>query len=193
MANVASTGPLTRATSGWVGHDVTMTEVMTAEGSAEDTRRHLFKEAATMGLYVAVCLLAGLMAVPDDADPSDVEVLGLVWGTAVGLAIAHWFAFEVSARLVAGGRLEAGDGQIALAQVVAAVFVAVLTTVPVILLPEGSEFDVARLVLAGAIAAAGYGVARGAGGTVFRSSVYAGVTLAAGVAVAAVKNILSGH
>jgi len=146
-----------------------------------------------MGLYVAICLLAALTALPDGADPSDVEVLALVWGTTLGLALAHRFAFEVSARLVAGGRMEPDDKKIALVQVAGAIVVAVATSVPILVLPARSEFDIARLVVAATIAAAGFWVARGGGGSVVRSSVYAGVTLVVGLTVALVKNLLIGH
>ena len=56
-----------------------------------------------MALYVAICLLGVLTAVAERADAGHVSVFTLVWGTTVGLALAHWFAFRLSARLVAGG------------------------------------------------------------------------------------------
>jgi hypothetical protein len=59
----------------------------------------LRKEAYTMALYVAICLLAALLAVPEDA--AHTRVTGIIWGVTVGPAAAHWFAFRVSARLVA--------------------------------------------------------------------------------------------
>ena len=58
-----------------------------------------------MSLYVAIVLLAALMVVPDSSGHGDVQVLGLVWGTTIGLALAHLFAFRVSARLVSEGRI----------------------------------------------------------------------------------------
>jgi len=62
-----------------------------------------------MALYVAVCLLAALTAADEGAEHGHVRVLGLVWGVSIGLALAHVFAFRVSARLVAAGRIEAHD------------------------------------------------------------------------------------
>ncbi len=166
---------------------------MTTPGNGPRTERELRKEAYTMALYVAVCLLAALTAVAEDLETGHVEVLGLVWGTTLGLAIAHWFAFRVSARLVAQGGLDAHDVKISLAQVTGAVAVAVLATVPVALLPVSSELDVARLLIAGFIAVVGFQVARGNGATTFRAGVYSLGTLAVAVTVAIAKNVLSGH
>lgn len=56
-----------------------------------------------------------------------------------------------------------------------------------------AELDVSRLVLAVFVALVGFAVARGAGASVRRSLVYAGAILAIAVAVALVKNTLSGH
>ena len=69
-----------------------------------------------MALYVAVCLLAALIALGEDADHGHVRAFGLVWGTTLGLALAHAFAFRVSARLASGGQFGRSDAQIVLAQ-----------------------------------------------------------------------------
>ena len=61
-----------------------------------------------MALYVTVCLLAALTALQNVvAVPG--RVLGLVWGTTIGLALAHLFAFRIAGRLVQDGRLAKGD------------------------------------------------------------------------------------
>jgi hypothetical protein len=146
-----------------------------------------------MALYVAVCLLAALTAVSERADRSHVDVLAIVWGTTVGLALAHWFAFRLSARLVAAGALARREAAIGGAQVGGALAVALLATVPVLVLPATAELDVVRLVLAGFVTAVAVAVARSSGASTVRSLVYAAVVLAAAVTVAVVKNILSGH
>jgi hypothetical protein len=57
-----------------------------------------------MALYVAICLIAALTALENvTAVPG--HILGLVWGTTVGLALAHVFAFRVAGRLVHDGVL----------------------------------------------------------------------------------------
>jgi hypothetical protein len=88
-----------------------------------DEVMELRKEALTMALYVAICLLAALIAVPDDAH---VHVTGIVWGVSLGLALAHWFAFRVSARWVGEGNVRPGDVKSGGAQLAGAAGVALL-------------------------------------------------------------------
>jgi hypothetical protein len=68
------------------------------ETQANDERRvEIGLESSTMVLYVSVVLLAALVALDTSADIiSDTELLGLIWGTTLGLALAHYFAFRVS-------------------------------------------------------------------------------------------------
>jgi hypothetical protein len=113
------------------------------------------REAYTTALYVAICLLAVLIALADRPDRAHLSAFKLIWGTTIGLALAHWFAFRVSARLVGAGTFGRRDAEAAAAQLVGALAVAVLATVPVVVLPAGSELDVVRLLLAGFIAAWG--------------------------------------
>lgn len=152
----------------------------------------LRKEAFTMALYVAICLLAALIAVSDDA-VSHVDTFAIVWGTTVGLAVAHWFAFRVSARLVASGVVRRHDAEAAGAQVAGAAVVAVLATVPILLLSRSIELEVVRYVLAIFIAVVGYAVARAGGATTVRSIAYAACVLVIAVLVAVTKNLLAGH
>jgi hypothetical protein len=145
-----------------------------------------------MALYVAICLLAALTAVSDQAT-SEVDSFKIVWGTTVGLAVAHWFAFRVSARLVASGQVRRHDAEAAGAQLVGALAVAVLATVPIVVLPDDVEFEVVRLFLACFLALVGYAVARGSGASRTRSVVYAGSVLVVAITVAILKNVLAGH
>lgn len=144
-----------------------------------------------MALYVAISLLAALIALSDAV--SHVNTFKIVWGTTVGLAVVHWFAFRVSARLVSSGVVRRSDAEAAAAQIAGAAAVALLATVPVLLLPESVELEVVRLVLAVFIAVVGYAVARVAGATNVRSIVYAASVLVVAVLVAVIKNVLSGH
>ena len=146
-----------------------------------------------MALYVAVCLLAALIALGEDADHGHVRAFGLVWGTTLGLALAHAFAFRVSARLTAGGRFSGADAQIVLAQLAGATFVAVIATLPVGVVGSTGEFDVVRAVLSVFIGATGYAVGRLSGGSRIRSLVYGGAVLVFATTIAVIKNVLSGH
>ena len=158
-------------------------------GHAVELRR----EAATMALYVTVCLLAALTAVADRVDAGTVDVLRIVWGTTVGLALAHWFAFRLSARLVAAGTFGRHEASLAAAQLGGAAAIAVLATVAVVVLPASTELDVVRILLAAVLGLTGFEVARSGGVGRGRAMVYAAGTLVLAVAITVVKNVLGGH
>lgn len=153
----------------------------------------VIKEASVMALYVAVCLLAALTAVAESADDSHVRAFAVIWGTTIGLALAHAFAFTLSARLVAHGRLPHRDVVLVTSQVAGAGLVAVVASLPVLLFPPTSELDVARWALALFICLVAFAVARqgGAGGR--RALGYAAAVLLIAVIIATVKNTISGH
>ena len=152
----------------------------------------LRKEAFTMALYVAICLLAALIALPVDG-AAHAHVIGIIWGVTVGLALAHWFAFRLSARLVGTGRVHPHDVETAAAQLSGAVVVALLASVPVLVFPTSMELEVVELLLAGFVALVGYAVARSGGASLAGALVYAFVVLAAAVLIAELKNRLAGH
>ena len=169
-----------------------MSDARTAEASGpREPAVELRKEAYTMALYVAICLLAALIALPESG--VGVHVAGIIWGITIGLAIVHWFAFRVSARLVGVGRVRAHDVESAGAQIVGATAVAVLASIPVIFFPEEAELLLVELVLAAFLAVVGFAVARGGGATRVRSTIYALSVLVLAVTIAALKNVLAGH
>jgi hypothetical protein len=153
-------------------------------------RAELRKEAFTTALYVAVCLLATLLAIPPIREP---HVLGTIWGVTVGLALAHWFAFRLSARLVGAGRIRRQDLDSAGAQLGGAAVVALLTSVVVMILPADAEVRAAELTLSGFIGLVGYAVARSGGSGRIRALIYAACVLAGALAIATAKNALAGH
>ena len=146
-----------------------------------------------MALYVAICLLAALTVASRSELAHQETVIKIVWGTTLGLALAHWFAFRLSSRLVAGGSVRGSDVEVASAQVIGSLVVAVLATVPVVIFDADAELDAARWVLAGFIAAVGYLVARSSGASIARSMLYASSTAVFALAVVLVKNALLGH
>jgi hypothetical protein len=111
----------------------------------------------------------------------------------VGLALAHWFAFRVSARLVGAGRVSPDDVGSAGAQLLGAAGVALLASIAVFLFPKSAELAVVEVSLAGFIGSVGFAVARGGEATRARALVYALSVLVVAVAVAALKNGLAGH
>lgn len=110
---------------------------------------HLRAEANTMALYVALCLISALVALPESTSPK--PVLGVVWGATVGLAIAHWFAFLVASRTVDAGHGGSHVVRAGLAQLTGALVVAGLASLTLLLAPASVELEVAELVLAGFI------------------------------------------
>jgi hypothetical protein len=116
-----------------------------------------------------------------------------VWGTTLGLAIAHAAAFRVAAKMLGAGRLTRDEGQEILAQFAGASVVAAVLTIPILILPATAEFDAARLTLAALLAVSGYLAARVAGVGRWRSSWYGVAVLATSMAVAVLKNYLSTH
>ncbi|MEZ5380556.1 MAG: hypothetical protein R2754_02030 [Microthrixaceae bacterium] len=173
---------------------------MPTRTSPEDAPSHeqspgeeLRKEGSTMALYVAVCLLAGLMAVPDAVGHHGVRVIGIVWGTTIGLTLAHLFAFRLSSRLVSHGRVDPHDVRVGAAQLAGATLVAMICTVPILFLSETAELDAVRLLLAAFVAVVGYEVASSNGGSRGRSLLYAGAVMVMALTIAITKNILGGH
>ena len=145
-----------------------------------------------MALYVTVCLLAALTALQNVvAVPG--RVLGLVWGTTIGLALAHLFAFRIAGRLVQDGRLAKGDQIASGVQLAAAAAVALLVSVPVLIAPPADELTWAGYVCAAIIGVVGYGVARAAEQSRMRALLFGLGVLAVAIVVAALKHALADH
>jgi len=145
-----------------------------------------------MAFYVAICVVAALTIVSDDGDDG-VNVIGIVWGTAIGLALAHWFAFRLSTRLVTSNTFGRRDAELGLAQLAGAASVAVLATIPILLVPADTELEATRIVLSLTIGLAGYIVARSGGASRIRSLIYGTAVLVIALVIAIVKNVLAGH
>lgn len=159
----------------------------------DEHRREIVKEAMTMALYVAICLLAAL-AVAAEADVDHRRtVLAVIWGTSLGLAVAHWFAFRLSTRIVAAGAVPRSEAELAVAQLFGSVAVAVLATIPALLVDgPDAEFSATGWILVAFIALVGFFVARGSGASAVRSIVYGVTVTIVAAAVVLVKNAL-GH
>ena len=83
-----------------------------------------------------------------------------LWGTAVGLALAHWFAFQFAAPLFRGERPNRHAAVIGLAQVAGAVFVAAIFSLPVLLFSDVGAQETTGDVPALLIGVVAYAVAR---------------------------------
>jgi hypothetical protein len=145
-----------------------------------------------MALYVAICLIAALTALENvSAVPG--HILGLVWGTTVGLALAHVFAFRVAGRLVHDGELPKADRITSVVQLAAAAAVALVVSIPTLLASTENELDWARYTCAGIIGAVGYLVARGAEHGRVRAVLFGFGVLVIAVIIAVLKHRLVGH
>ena len=147
-----------------------------------------------MVLYVSVIEIAELAAIPEEhfahgrvTGPVGGALLAIVWGTAVGLAIAHWFAFRIAAPAFRGESPTRLDAQIGLAQLAGAMFVAAVSSLPVLLLNDVRAQETTGDVPAVIIGVIAYFIARAAGRRQIQAVAYGVTALALGVVVALVK------
>jgi hypothetical protein len=154
-----------------------------------------------MTLYVSVVLLAELTALPAGRDhasepvhgPVGIELLAILWGTTIGLALAHGFAFKVATQGLGEGRLRDQALKEALAEIAGAAVVAALASLPVLVFGPEKEQKVVLFVLAMIIGGVGYLVERANGRTRTASLIFGVITLFLGLVVAGAKGLLSGH
>lgn len=166
----------------------------------EIERQRVWREGTTMVLYVSIVLLGTLAVLPAGKSatggiqgPTGLELAAIVWGTTIGLALAHWFAFHIATHGVAGGRLRGQDAKEAMAQLAGAALVAALVCVPIVLLEPKAEQRAVLFVLALVVGGADFSIERSKGHTRMRSAVYGLITLLVALVVAAVKLAFSGH
>lgn len=171
-----------------------------ARAEEVEGRIEVLREAATMVLYVAVVEIAEFAALPEDhfaharvTGPVGGQLLAILWGTAIGLALAHWFAFGVAAPGFRGEAPTRRDVEIGLAQLGGAVFVAAVSSLPVLLFSDVRAQETAGDVPAVIIGIIGYFIARAAGKSRVPSAFYGITALALGVVVALVKSTLAAH
>jgi hypothetical protein len=167
-------------------------------GSKE--RAEVVREATIMVLYVSVVEIAELAALPEHhfangpvTGPVGAELLAILWGTATGLALAHWFAFGLAARALRGERPTSLDTVIGVAQVGAAMFVAAVSSLPVLFFPNARAQQTAGDVPALIVGVVAYILARHNGKSRWASVLFGAIALAAGVLVALAKSVLAAH
>ena len=140
-----------------------------------------------MSLYVAICLLAALSVLDATTTLDRGQVLRVVWGTTLGLAVVHYFSFRVAGRMVTTDEAVERAGLVALAQLAGAAIVAAVVTVGLVLTPTQSELTVATFVVAALIGLMGYLVARPSASSPLRAALFGLGVLLGAVAVAALK------
>src|SRR5215475_9491349 len=160
----------------------------------------IWREAIVMVLYVSIVEIAELAAIPEEhfahgrvTGAVGGQLLAILWGTAVGLALAHWFAFQFAAPLLRGERPTRRAAIIGVAQVGGAVFVAAVSSFPVLFLSDVRAQETTGDVPAVLIGIVAYVIARIAGRPRVAACLYGLTALALGVLVALVKTILVAH
>lgn len=155
--------------------------------------RLLAREFMATALYLAIVLLAALVALPRDYLPSDRDVVIVLLGTSLGLVLAHWFAFRLAAHLTAeGGVHPATAAQEAMAQIAGGVLVAVLAALPFLITDGDAAVRLSLIVLAVLPAATGAVIARLRGKSWLFCAATGGFVLILAIAVVVIKN-LTGH
>lgn len=150
--------------------------------------RNRAREVATVAFYVSVTLAAELAAA--SASESKVILVGALWGTAVGLALAHWYAQTITAA-IARGAFHTSDAAEGLREVGAAVGVALVLSLPFLVFETSAALVLSRwgVVIGTSVIALALARAAGAGWT--RAVIEAAVVFAIGVAVIETKAALS--
>ena len=156
-------------------------------------RRALAREFFASALYVALVLLAALVALPRNRLPSDDAVMATLFGTALGLVLAHFVAFRFAAHFTAeAGRAEAPLIQEAGAGMAGGLVVAIIAGVPYVFF-DGDDALLGSLVaLATLPAIMGGAIARLRGRSWTQSLVAAGLALVLAMVVVYLKDFL-GH
>jgi hypothetical protein len=154
----------------------------------ESHQRVLAREFFAAALYMALVLLAALVAFPVRRLPDDHVVVATLIGTALGLILAHWLAFRLAAHLTDEGGVWSGSApQEAGAQIAGGVGVALLASLPFLVLDGAEALRVSLLLLAAMPALTGLAIARLRGRSWVTSGIAATIVFVLAVAIVEVK------
>lgn len=142
----------------------------------------------TVAFYVSVTLAAEL-AVASSDDPKTVLV-GALWGTAVGLALAHWYAQTITAAIARGAfrKTDAAEG---LREIGAAAGVAFILSLPFVVFGTPTALVLSRWGVVVGTSVIALALARNAGAEWPRALAEAAIVFVIGVAVIETKAALS--
>ncbi|MGI9666768.1 MAG: hypothetical protein ACR2N2_06655 [Acidimicrobiia bacterium] len=151
---------------------------------------HALREAMTIGLYLSIVLLALLVGV--GANETIQHQIQLIWGTSVGLGIAHLFAYRMTAVFAAGGKLTSEDWYSVGGMVAATVIIAGIATIPYLLLDDALDASTAAMVLLlGVIAITAWATAKRSGLSPAKTAGYTALVVFLAAVVVAVKYTLT--
>jgi hypothetical protein len=156
--------------------------------TADTHGRILAREFLAAALYMALVLLAALVALPLEQLPDDDVLVLTLLGTAIGLVLAHWLAFRLAAHLTEQGGVWAGSAaQEAGAQIAGGVAVALVASAPFVVLDGAEALRVALLLLAAMPAATGMAIARLRGRSWLTTAIASGLVFVMAVAIVEIK------
>lgn len=143
-----------------------------------------------MAFTVCIALLAVLVWGDEDVSRSERELLAIVWGTTLGLALTHWFALTLAVRLVDDPSFRYSAVEMLLAQTLMVLLVAATTSaVVVVVSPTYERFG--AMVTAALFLGSLVGVESRAGGTSRGRTVgLVVVVVSVGLAIATVKRFI---
>jgi hypothetical protein len=153
---------------------------------------HARREAVTMALYLGVVLGAEVLVIDDHVDRR-LAALGIIWGSTLGLTLAHIFAFDLSSRLFSGGIVDAEAARSIGLQLGTAVAVALALSVPFLFLDTDSALAVDAYLIVLFIGATAFAVARAGRLERWRALGFTGVVVAIAAAVVGIKIAVSGY
>lgn len=154
--------------------------------SYTDEEVEIFREGATMALYVSLSLLAALAVLPKAETRGD-RVLAVAL-TSIGLLLAHWLAFRITSNFNLT-ELKTVEGlKVLAAQLAGGLVVTAVAVLPILITPTdaGAGFSAGLLLLL--VSAVSYNAARASGKSRAASLVYVGIIIAASLAVVALKS-----
>jgi hypothetical protein len=162
---------------------------MSATGSEHPAQRLVIvRERLAAALYMALVLLAALVAFPVDRLPADDVVVATLLGTALGLILAHWLAFRLAAHLTDEGGVWSGSAAAeAGAQITGGVGVALVASAPFLLLDGPDALRVSLLLLAALPALTGLAIARLRGRSWLGAGLAATVVFVVAIVIVEVK------
>jgi hypothetical protein len=158
-----------------------------------DDRTELLRDGVEMALYIALSLLAVMVALPSALERTEtVEVALILIVTAIGLLAAHWLAFRVSARLTTGGLLSQQELAILAAQLAGGAAVVAVAVVPILVLEPPNGLFVAQIALLAVIAGVAYLAARPRAPNRGVAFLYAAAVVAGAAVIVFIKDLV-GH
>ena len=148
--------------------------------------REAVHEGVTMTFYVCIVLAAEFAALGGHVASAQVAI-GAIWGTTIGLTLAHLFAFTLATHLLRPHGLGPHERAAILGQGAAAAAVALSCTIPFVFFETERALDVAAFAVAALIGLAAYLIGRSSGASKFRSLIFGGVVLLIAAVVVSLK------